>query len=72
MSDANKQLDTESLMRKLHTLKIKQIGVAGGASRDQSCNEITVAALCEDGSVWVISPACADANWEKLPDIVKK
>lgn len=37
-------------------------------SRD-SAKELVVAALCDDGSAWMIRPDVHQAQWERLPKI---
>lgn len=59
------------LADKMSILKVKQVSIAAGCPRDGADSPTTVVALCEDGSVWIISPHSADAVWTRLPEIRK-
>lgn len=60
------------LQRQRKMRKPQQISVTSGSQQDGAGSNITVAALCDDGSVWIISPHDVDAMWTRLPDIQEK
>ncbi|WP_144030388.1 hypothetical protein [Burkholderia sp. AU6039] len=52
-------------MRKIIQLSMT---TTGNGPRDAE-QELVIAALCDDGSAWLIRPDDGDSRWESLPEI---